>query len=86
MSDWKNSWKDAEKNPPPIAVEIIVVKIYLNHMFEDGGYNMAKYYYTDPFVTADICYRKNDWQHGGIVTHWMELPTLPTLEECPTSS
>jgi hypothetical protein len=83
----KDEWNSIKKKKPPSGVLLLVVKHYLDNIFDmkKGGYT-DKVIKTDSIVALDV-YLSNGWSSdrgwvsGGVVTHWMALPALPADAE-----
>jgi hypothetical protein len=78
-------WIDIEKENkyPRSGQRCLVVKRWLDAVFEDGGYNSDKSFCTFSHITVDFGFEyenKFKWEGDGDVTHWMPLPELPINE------
>jgi hypothetical protein len=70
-------WINFDKEPPPCAVDVLVLKTYLDDEYGEHGYHPDKSFWTKPIIQIDCYWSDRRWHNGGKVTHWMPLPKLP---------
>lgn len=70
-------WIEIKDNEYPLGEELLVLKVYNDHEFIDGGYN-GKPFITPPCRQLDISLRKGCWERfGGIATHYCRIAEDP---------
>lgn len=73
-------WISVKDQDPPKGEVVLVIKHYIdqNFDFENGGYG-GNWFNTPRYITTDM---KDlfGWSGGGVITHWMPLPSLPFFE------
>lgn len=73
-------WISFRNELPPSLTDVLVIKYYIDHEFEEGGYNINKPKILGPYMQIDSYFRANkEWSQGGYITYWMTLPEPPKV-------